>query len=59
MASSGEFEERLKTALADRYLIEGEIGTGSMATVCLARDLQHDRRVAVEVQRPERLASLG
>ena len=37
---------RLKTALADRYAIEHEIGAGGMATVCLAEDLKHRRKVA-------------
>ncbi len=44
--------DRLKTALADRYSIEEEAGAGGMATVYLARDLKHDRRVAVKVLRP-------
>ena len=45
--------DRLKTALADRYAIEREIGAGGMATVYLAKDLKHDRDVAVKVLRPE------
>ncbi len=44
--------DRLKTALADRYAIERELGAGGMATVYLARDLKHDRRIAVKVLRP-------
>ncbi len=40
--------ERLKTALADRYAIDEEIGSGGMATVYLAKDLKHDRQVAVK-----------
>jgi len=44
--------ERLKTALADRYHIEREIGSGGMATVYLAQDLRHDRQVAVKVRAP-------
>ncbi len=51
--------DRLKTALADRYAIEEEIGAGGMATVYLARDLKHDRDVAVKVLRPELAAALG
>ena len=51
--------ERLKTALSDRYTIEREIGGGGMATVYLARDLKHDRKVAVKVFRPELAAALG
>ncbi len=41
--------ERLKTALADQYAIERELGAGGMATVYLARDVKHDRQVAVKV----------
>ena len=51
--------ERLKSALADRYPIEREIGAGGMATVYLAHDVKHDRRVAVKVFRPELAAALG
>ena len=51
--------ERLKTALADRYRIERELGTGGMATVYLAEDLKHDRKVAVKVLKPELAAVLG
>ena len=50
---------RLVPALADRYRIEREIGSGGMATVYLARDLKHDRDVAVKVLRPELAAVLG
>ena len=50
---------RLRTALADRYTIERELGAGGMATVYLAEDLKHDRRVAVKVLRPELAAALG
>ena len=51
--------ERLKTALADRYAIEEELGAGGMATVYLAEDLRHHRKVAVKVLRPELAAILG
>ncbi len=51
--------ERLKAALADRYTIEREIGAGGMATVYLAEDLKHHRKVAVKVLRPELAATLG
>ncbi len=51
--------ERLKTALADTYAVESELGAGGMATVYLAKDLKHDRLVAVKVLRPELAASLG
>ncbi|HEV8124767.1 MAG TPA: protein kinase [Gemmatimonadales bacterium] len=50
---------KLKSALADRYKIEGELGQGGMATVYLAHDLRHDRKVAVKVLRPELAAALG
>ena len=51
--------DRLKTALADRYAIDEEIGSGGMATVYLAKDVKHDRDVAVKVLRPELAAALG
>ena len=54
-----EVLERLSAALADRYVIERELGAGGMATVYLARDLRHDREVAIKVLRPELAASLG
>ena len=50
---------RLTTALADRYAIERELGAGGMATVYLAEDLKHHRKVAVKVLRPELAATLG
>ncbi|MDH3456118.1 MAG: protein kinase, partial [Gemmatimonadota bacterium] len=51
--------ERLKAALASRYEIERELGTGGMATVYLAHDVRHDRKVAIKVLRPDLAASLG
>ncbi len=51
--------DRLKTALADRYAIERELGSGGMATVYLAEDLKHHRKVAVKVLRLELAAILG
>ena len=50
---------RLNEALADRYAIERELGQGGMATVYLARDLKHDRQVAVKVLKAELGAVLG
>ncbi|PYP17984.1 MAG: hypothetical protein DMD52_03765 [Gemmatimonadetes bacterium] len=50
---------RLKAALAGRYTIELELGQGGMATVYLAQDVRHDRRVAVKVLRPELSLELG
>jgi serine/threonine-protein kinase len=50
---------RLSAAIADRYAIERELGAGGMATVYLAKDLKHDREVAVKVLRPELAAVLG
>ena len=54
-----ELTGRLTSALADRYLIERELGQGGMATVYLAADLKHDRKVALKVLRPELAAVLG
>ena len=51
--------DRLKAALADRYAIERELGSGGMATVYLSEDLKHKRKVAVKVLRPELAAVLG
>ena len=51
--------ERLTAALADRYRIERELGAGGMATVYLAEDLKHKRRVALKVLKPELAAVLG
>lgn len=50
---------RLAAALSDRYTIEGVLGRGGMATVFLAHDLRHRRRVAVKVLHPELSAALG
>ena len=51
--------ERLSTALADRYRFERELGAGGMATVYLAADLKHNRKVAIKVLKPELAAVLG
>ncbi|HUQ48141.1 MAG TPA: protein kinase, partial [Gemmatimonadaceae bacterium] len=50
---------RLQQALADRYTIERELGSGGMATVYLAEDLKHRRNVAIKVLREDIAASIG
>jgi serine/threonine-protein kinase len=56
---SGDILERLKGALARHYVIDGEIGSGGMATVFAAQDVRHARRVAIKVLRPELSVILG
>ncbi len=51
--------DRLAAALAGRYTIERELGAGGMATVYLAHDVKHDRKVALKVLRPELAAVIG
>jgi serine/threonine-protein kinase len=51
--------DRLKTALADRYEIEREVGHGAMATVYLAKDIKHNRQVAIKVLLAEVGFALG
>ncbi len=50
---------RLNAALAGRYAIERELGEGGMATVYLADDLKHERKVALKVLKPELAALVG
>lgn len=45
--------DRVRQALSDRYLIETELGRGGMATVFLAHERKHDRRVVIKVLQPE------
>jgi serine/threonine-protein kinase len=51
--------EKLNVAIADRYVIERELGAGGMATVYLAHDVKHERKVALKVLRPELAAVIG
>src|SRR2546425_8754680 len=51
--------QRVAEALAGRYRVERELGAGGMATVYLAFDVKHHRKVAVKVLRPELAAALG
>ena len=54
-----DLEDRLTAALSDRYSIEAEIDTGGMASVYRARDLKHDRTVAIKVLRPDLAEAIG
>jgi serine/threonine-protein kinase len=54
-----EFTRRLTAALSDRYRLERELGQGGMATVHLAEDLKHERKVAIKVLHPELSAIIG
>ena len=51
--------ERLTALVADRYAVERELGRGGMATVYLATDIRHDRRVAIKVLLPDLAATIG
>ncbi|HEX9691725.1 MAG TPA: protein kinase [Gemmatimonadales bacterium] len=51
--------QQLSTALADRYQILSHLGEGGMASIYLAQDLKHDRKVAIKVLKPELSAILG
>src|SRR5262245_15569072 len=51
--------ETLSAALSGQYTIQKQIGAGGMASVFLARDVKHDRRVAIKVLRPELSAHVG
>jgi serine/threonine-protein kinase len=54
-----ELSQRVTSALSDRYRIERTLGRGGMATVFLAEDLKHHRRVAIKVLDPEVAAAIG
>ncbi len=54
-----DLQGRLAAELAERYEVRSEIGRGGMATVFLAEDLRHRRKVAIKVLHPELTATLG
>ena len=54
-----DLQARLQGALADRYRFDRKLGAGGMATVYLAHDLKHERKVAMKVLRPELVHALG
>src|SRR6185436_14713115 len=59
MSLKPELHARVAAALAEQYAIERELGRGGMATVLLAKDLQHDRPVALKILLPELAQTLG
>jgi serine/threonine-protein kinase len=54
-----DLRTELQTALATAYTLERELGRGGMATVFLAHDLKHDRKIALKVLHPELAVALG
>ena len=56
---AADLREQLQAALGRSYVLERELGRGGMATVYLAQDAKHGRRVALKVLHPELAASLG
>ncbi len=54
-----DVHERLNAALEGRYRVERQLGEGGMATVYLADDLKHERKVALKVLQPELAAVVG
>jgi serine/threonine-protein kinase len=59
LGNLSELFDTLGPALADRYTLERELGRGGMATVFLAQDLKHRRKVAIKVLHPEIAAAIG
>src|SRR5207247_9178216 len=59
LASMADPFDHLKEAMADRYTLERELGAGGMATVYLAHDPRHNRRVAIKVMNSELAAIIG
>ena len=59
LSTMSDMAERLNAALEGRYAIERELGEGGMATVYLADDLKHERKVALKVLKPELAAVVG
>jgi eukaryotic-like serine/threonine-protein kinase len=55
----GDPRDQLQANLAERYVLERELGRGGMATVYLAQDLKHDRRVALKLLHPDLAHALG
>ena len=51
--------ERLEAALDGKYRIERKLGEGGMATVYLAQDVKHERKVALKILKPELAAVIG
>jgi len=51
--------QRLESALAGRYKVEKKLGEGGMATVYLAEDIKHERKVALKILKPELAAVIG
>ncbi len=51
--------ERVTAAVADRYAVERELSSGGMATVYVAQDRKHGRKVAIKVLKPELAAAIG
>jgi eukaryotic-like serine/threonine-protein kinase len=56
---AADLASRLSSALADRYVVERQLGRGGMATVFLAHDVKHDRHVAIKVVDPELSAAIS